>query len=252
MRKIGIVGGIGWRSTAEYYAEICRRCEEEHAARGGAGTAPTAEMAIESLSLAKAFALLGRDGDEASWAEFDRYHREALERLEASGAEVAVLAANTAHHRLKKITRGVRMQVVSILDAAAREAARAGRRQALILGTALVMRSPVVYEAFEKQGIEAAGPVEETERAAALQLIAELQRGQTEGAAERLHCLVRGAFARLFAGTPMAVLACTELPLAFPEMGSRAAFEVEGVVYINTTAAHVDALMEAAEVCRKD
>jgi aspartate racemase len=250
MKKIGIVGGIGWRSTVEYYAEICRRCEEAHAARGGTGTPPTPEMAIESLILEKAFALLGRDEDEGSWAAFDEYHRAALKRLEASGAEVALLAANTPHHRLQSIVRGVGIPVVSILDAAAREAsrmgARIGTRKALILGTALIMQSAMMRKAFTKQGLDATGPAHEAERAATLQLIAELQGGQTEGMAERVRSLARTAFAGQFRGSPMVVLACTELPLAFPEMRSRASFEAGGVVYINTTAAHVDALMEAA------
>jgi aspartate racemase len=252
MKKIGIVGGIGWRSTVEYYAEICRRCEEAHVARGGTGTAPTPEMAIESLSLEKSFALIGRDDDERSWAEFDEYHRGALKRLEASGAEVALLAANTPHHRMQSIVRGVGIPVVSILDAAAREAsrvgARIGTRQALILGTALVMQSPQVRKAFARLGLEAAGPAHEAERAATLQLIAELQGGHAEGIAERVRSLSRTAFAGQFRGSPMVVLACTELPLAFPEMRSRASFDAGGVVYINTTAAHVDALMEAAAV----
>ena len=250
MKKIGMVGGIGWRSTVEYYAQICRRCEEAHAAQGGTGTAPMPEIAIESLSLERAFALLGRDEDEGSWAEFDEYHRAALRRLEASGAEVALLAANTPHHRLQSIVRGVRIPVVSIFDATAREAsrvgARIGTRQALILGTALTMRSPQVRKAFAKQGLEAAAPAHEAERAATLESIEELQRGRVEGMAERVGSLARTAFAGQFRGSPMVVLACTELPLAFPERRSLASFEAGGVVYINTTAAHVDALMETA------
>jgi aspartate racemase len=250
MKKIGIVGGIGWRSTVEYYAEICRRSEEAHAARGGTGTPPTPDMTIESLSLDRVFSSLGRDEDEASWVEFDEYHRAALKRLEASGAEVALLAANTPHHRLHSIARGVGIPVVSILDAAAREAsrvgARIGTRKVLILGTALVMRSPQVRKAFSKQGLQAAAPAHEAERAATLQMIEGLQHGCVEGMAERVGSLARTAFAGQFRGSPMVVLACTELPLAFPALRSRASFEAGGVVYINTTAAHVDALLEAA------
>ncbi len=250
MKKIGIVGGIGWRSTVEYYAEICRRCEERHIAKGGMGTAPMPEIAIESLDLATAFAWLGTDGDEGSWARFDEYHRAALRRLEASGAEVALLAANTPHHRLKEIVRGVGIPVVSIVDAAAQEAARVrariGARQVLILGTALTMDSDRFRKGFAKHGMEAAGPAHEVERAATLQLIEELQRGQVEGMAERVGSLARTAFTGQFRGQPLVSLACTELPLAFPQMRSRASFEAGGVVYINTTAAHVEAVMEAA------
>jgi len=34
MKKIGLVGGVAWRSTVEYYAGICRRSEEQHASKG--------------------------------------------------------------------------------------------------------------------------------------------------------------------------------------------------------------------------
>lgn len=250
MKKIGMVGGLSWRSTVEYYSEICRRCEERHSAQGKTGTASMPEMAIESLDLATAFSFLGRDEDDSSWARFDKYHRAALQRLETSGAEVAFLSANTPHHRFKEIVRGVGIPVVSIVDAAAQEAARAGARigatQVLILGTALTMESPVFRKGFTKYGMTAAGPAHAGERAITLELIDELQRGRVEGMAERVGTLARTAFTGLFRGLPVVSLACTELPLAFPEMRSQASFEVGGVVYINTTAAHASAVLEAA------
>jgi aspartate racemase len=250
MKKIGIVGGLGWRSTMEYYAQICLRGEELHAAKGKPGAAPAPEMSIESLDLAQAFAWLGADDDESSWARFDEYHRAALKRLEACGAEVALIAANTPHHRFREIVRGIGIPVVSIVDAAAREAARVkarvGVRHVLLLGTALTMQSQTIKNEFAKHGIAAGGPAHEAERAATLDLIEELQGGRIAGVAERLGSLARTAFAGQFRGSPVVSLACTELPLAFPEMRSRASFSAGGVVYINTTAAHVDALMEMA------
>lgn len=246
MKKIGIVGGVGWRSTIEYYAEICRRYEEQHAARGRDGTAPSPEIAIESLDLARSVALLGSDEIEGSWARFDEYHRDALKRLEAAGAGVALIASNTPHHRFREIVRGVGIPVVSIVDAAAAEAARIGARQVLILGTALTMESPQFRKGFAKQGIEAAGPAHAAERAATVELIEELQRGRVAGAAERLGSLARTAYTGQFRGSPVVSLACTELPLAFPEMRSRSSFEAGGVVCINTTAAHVAAVLASA------
>ncbi|MGC2639346.1 MAG: aspartate/glutamate racemase family protein [Acidobacteriaceae bacterium] len=210
------------------------------------------ELAIESLNLAKAFALIGKDEDEKSWAGFDEYHRAVLKRLEAGGAEVALIAANTPHHRFKEIVRGVGIPVVSIVDAAAQEAARVksrmGAGQVLILGTALTMQSDRFRKAFAKRGIEAAGPAHEAERAAALELIDNLQRGRIEGCAERLGTLARTAFTGQFRGIPVVSLACTELPLAFPHIPSQAAFSAGGVVYIHTTAAHIDALMDVAAI----
>jgi aspartate racemase len=99
MKKIGIVGGVAWLSTVDYYAEICRRSERWNVERGSPGVPSTPEMSIESLDLNKAVSYLGVDGDEESWSQFDDYHRAALRRLEASGVEFALMASNTPHDR---------------------------------------------------------------------------------------------------------------------------------------------------------
>jgi aspartate racemase len=75
------------------------------------------EIGIESLDLAKAVAYLGSDDDEDSWTQFDDYHRAALRRLEASGAEVALVASNTPHHRFDALVRGIQIPVISPDDA---------------------------------------------------------------------------------------------------------------------------------------
>ena len=93
---------------------------------------------------------------EESWLQFDEYHRAALKRLEASGADFALIASNTPHHRLESIVCGVRIPVLSIFEAVAQESARIGARRVLILGTALTMSSRKLREQFAKYGVEAA------------------------------------------------------------------------------------------------
>lgn len=243
MKKIGIVGGVGWRSTAEYYSEICRRWEEWSCGRPGAPLTP--EIAIESLDLNRAVALLGGDDDE-SWAGFDAYHRAALLRLEAAGAELALIASNTPHHRLEAITRGVSVPVVSIFAAAAQAAADRGARRVLILGTRSTMASATLRAAFARRGIVAASPQDEAMRARICELIDELELGAGEAVAARLERLAHNAVDREFGGEAVVCLACTELPLAFPDEKRKAAFERGGVLYINTIAAHIQAALAAA------
>jgi aspartate racemase len=246
MKKIGIVGGVGWRSTVDYYAEICRRAEDLHLAQHRPGPPASPEIAIESLDLNQAFAMIGNDEDESSWSRFDEYHRAALMRLERSGAEVALIASNTPHHRFREITRGVRIPVVNIVAAAAQEAVRLRARRLLILGTSLTMSSPRIRREFARRGIEAAGLADDAARTAVLKLIEELQRGHDEGTAERLMAVARTAFTGQFRGSPAVCLACTELPLAFPENRSHASFVQGGITWINTSAAHVAAVVELA------
>ncbi|MGB6691677.1 MAG: aspartate/glutamate racemase family protein [Terracidiphilus sp.] len=246
MKKIGIVGGLSWRSTVDYYTGLCSRAEELHLAKGLNGTPPMPEMAIESLDLKTAFSYLG-DGDEESWARYDEYHRAALVKLETSGAEIAVMAANSPHHRFEAITHGIGIPVISIFDAAAKECVRMGARQVLILGTPLIMGSAKFRQHFAKYGIEAAGPRDDAERGVAAELIADLQQGRVDGAADRLGNIAWTAYEELFRGLPVVCLACTELPLAFPDFKSRASFEFCGALYVNTTAAHIDAIFDAAK-----
>jgi len=246
MKKIGIVGGLAWRSTVEYYSEICRRAEELHLNRKRPGTPASPEIVIESLDLSQAFAAIGNDEDESSWSRFDEYHRAALLRLERSGAELALIAGNTPHHRFREITRGIRIPVVSILRAAAQEAARLRVRRLLILGAELTMRSPQMRRELARHGIEAGGPAGDEARTATLEIIAQLQRGQTECAAPRLAAIARTTFTGQFRGSPAVCLACTELPLAFPEHRSRASFVHGGITWINTSAAHIAAVVELA------
>jgi aspartate racemase len=238
MKKIGMVGGVAWLSTVDYYAEICRRSERWYLARDPHAVPSTPEMSIESLDHNKAVSYLGVDGDEGSWMQFDEYHRAALRRLEASGAEFALIASNTAHHRFASIVRGVGIPVINILQVTAAECARLDATEVLLLGTAITMKSAIFREEFAKHGVRAAGPDDEEARAQTVELIAELSLGKIDGAAERL--------TRIAKAHPVVCLACTELALAFPELKTLSTFHYAGALYLNTTALHIAAAFDFA------
>ncbi len=247
MKKIGIVGGVGWQSTTEYYSELCRRSEQFHLARNPGGVPTMPEISIASLDLAKATSYLGSDDDEQSWSQFDDYHRRALKCLETNGADVALMASNTPHHRFEAIVRNIRIPVISILDEVAKESARIGAQQVLLLGTALTMSSPKFRETFSKYGIEASGPLDESLRAMTAELITDLQVGKLERAAQRVVNVARLSLGEnRFGDQPAVCLACTELPLAFARIKQLATFEHDGILFINTTAVHIDAAFNFA------
>lgn len=243
-QKIGILGGTGWPSTALYYAELCRRSEARALATDASIVPSTPEMCIESLDLRHAVSLIGTDGDEASWEHFDAYHRLALIRLEASGARIALMASNTPHHRFASIVEGVGISVINMFEAVAAHCASAGHDQVLIIGTALTMRSPALREAFHGYGIDAQAPDDPREREAVLDVIAQLQRGHADGAAQRVSSTVQSAWARQFSGQPVVCLACTELPLAFVAFQGYSTFDRDGVHYVNTPIIHIETALE--------
>ncbi len=246
MKKIGIVGGVGWQSTTEYYSELCRRSEQWHLARNSRDVPTMPEISIESLDLAKAISYLGSDDDEQSWSQFDDYHRCALKRLETNEADFALMASNTPHHRFEAIVRSIRIPVISILDEMAKESARIGAQQVLLLGTALTMRSSKFRAAFAKYGIEASGPLDESLRAMTAELITDLQLGKLERAAQRVVNVARVSLETQFGDRPAVCLACTELPLAFAGMKQLPTFEYDGIVFINASAVHINAAFDFA------
>jgi len=241
MKKIGILGGVAWLSTVEYYTGICRRSEKWQHTKNPTTPPSTPEMCIESLDINKAISYLGNDADEGSWRCFDEYHRAGLRRLETSGADFAVIASNTPHHRFTQIVCGVGIPVINIFEVVAEECAKIGAKQILILGTALTMTSEIFRDWFAKYGIEAAGPSAGEMRIQIIDLIAELQLGKFGGVTSRIQSIAQHAFTQQFTGPPVVCLACTELPLAFPGANTLRAFELGGITYVNAAAVHMDA-----------
>ena len=246
MKKIGIVGGMAWTSTVDYYCGICHRCEQRQRTRGPGVLAQMPEIAIESLDLKTAFSYLGNDNNPQSWERFDEYHRAALRRLEASGADFAVIAANSPHHRFDTITQTIEIPVINLLDVVAKAARLVGARKILILGTALAMRSSKFREAFVKRGIDAAGPADESIRASTAALVTDLQLGKLEGAADKVEKIARACLGGSQLDGSAVYLACTELLLAFPGQKDAGNFEHQGIVYLNSTALHIDAAFDFA------
>lgn len=245
MKKIGILGGLAWPSTVEYYAGLCRLAEAHRTTRGRSGTFEMPEIAIESLDITTAVTLIGDDGDEASWAAFDTYHRAGLQRLERSSAAFAVIACNTAHHRFAQITRGIGIPVLNIVEIAAMACTRMRLHRLLILGTAAVMQSAVFRATLDQYGVKATAPHDENDRRTIIATIAALQRGRIAGEAERIHAVAARNRPQQTEG--MAVyLGCTELPSAFPAHRQQVMFEAGGIRYVNSAALHIRAAFEYA------
>ena len=252
MKKIGIIGGLAWLSTVDYYKGLCAKTNEHYRRKGAMPPYPTPHILLESLNISEMRTLRGRDGDETSWELYDRTFREAFERLREAGAEFGVIASNTPHMRLNSITTGLDFPVVSILDATA-EAVRAQHAtRALILGTPVTMRSPVYPDTLRQYGIEALPRLNderviELERTIDIlqQLIdSELCRGEIAEARQQILRLSRES---LYDGSNDVVcLACTELPLAFPEHREAAYFETDGIRFVNTAVVHIEAVLREA------
>jgi aspartate racemase len=143
LRKLGIVGGTSWSSTALYY---------EHVNRGVAqrlGGLHSARMAIDSLDLAPV-AEMELSGD---WKGVAKVTLEAAMRLEAGGAEAVLIASNTGHKVYDAVAPKLGVPMLHIGDATADRLVADGRTRVALLGTRFTMTEPHVRSRLESRGI---------------------------------------------------------------------------------------------------
>lgn len=243
MQKIGILGGVGWASTVDYYRGIAEAASAHSATQGGTSPLAIPRMTIESVQQSQTRALRGTPGDEASWTAFDAVFRDALLVLQNAGCAFAVIASNTPHARLHAIRHGVTMPILSIYEATAQTTATTGKPKALVLGTRVTMESPNYGHALTDVGVQGNATLPEADITEMQSMIDEdFHGGASATARARLlkFCDAHGSADNAI------LLACTELPLAFPEHIDDPVFEAGGHLFVNPSAAHIQAAVERA------
>ena len=146
LRKLGIIGGTSWHSTALYY---------EHINRGVAqrlGGLHSARLAIESLDLAS-IAQMELSGD---WDGVAKETIEAAKRLEASGAEGIIITSNTGHKSFDAVAANVDVPMLHIGDAIADRLLADRQTRVALLGTRFTMTEGHVRDRLERRGIQLA------------------------------------------------------------------------------------------------
>jgi aspartate racemase len=202
LRKLGIVGGTSWSSTALYYDHINREVGKR------LGGLHSAALAIESLDFAPV-AAMQFSGD---WDGVGTAVTEAAERVKRSGAEGVLLASNTTHKAYDAVAKAVRVPVLHIGDAIADALVADGRTRVAFLGTRFTMTEDFVRGRIESRGI-ALAPIEsywvdEIDRI----IFEELAAGRVVRDSQRkLKSLITELAKRKVQAV---VLGCTELALA--------------------------------------
>ncbi len=243
MKKIGMIGGLAWPSTADYYRMISEKSNLHF--KDASVPAPTPPMVIESLNINETRSARGIDGDEASWEKYDHIFREAFIRLQNAGADFGLIASNTPHMRLQSIKTGLDLPIISILETTANAVVSMAGQRALILGTPVTMRSHVYPRVMRDAGVNVVESPTDNDIDALHHLIdVDLYQGRVEGAAEVIVEISKKHLQN--ASHDIVCLACTELPLAFASHKDDACFDYEGVRFVNTIAAHVNAVLDAA------
>ena len=202
MRKLGIIGGTSWASTALYYEQINKGI----AAR--LGGLHSALLSIESLEMAP-FAAMQLAGD---WDGVAKVAVEAARRLKASGAEGLLLASNTGHKVHDEVASATDLPIIHIADAAAEKLIADGVKRIGLLGTRFTMTEDFIRGRIEERGITIMPMHPDAAREVDRIIYEELAAGRVVRSSQRTLKTLITEMAKI--KTQAIVLGCTELVLA--------------------------------------
>jgi len=225
---IGLIGGLSWESSAQYYRLI------NEAVRERLGGVASARVLMWSFDFAEIEALQ----HQGRWPELARRLADAARALEAGGADFLVLCTNTMHREADTIEAAVHIPLLHIADPTAQAIKAAGLTRVGLLGTAFTMEHDFYRGRLEKtHGLEVLVPDAE-DRAAVHDIIyRELVAGQVLDASREIY---RAVIARLVErGAQAVILGCTEIMLLIGQDDS-------AVPVFDTTALHALAAVERA------
>ncbi|MEE9433085.1 MAG: amino acid racemase [Sphingorhabdus sp.] len=205
MRKIGLIGGMSWHSTATYYNRINEQVQRRN---GGMSSAP---MVIENLD----FADVRRCESEEDWKRAFKILQRSAKRLERTGATAIFIAANSMHRVYDGLAEAVGVPVLHIADCVGERMKADGITKASIIGTRQVMT-----ESFYRQRLVAHGvsltPPDQTQVSGINRIIyEELMLGKATRDSERLLKTIITNIAK--DEVQAIVLGCTELEMIVTE-----------------------------------
>jgi aspartate racemase len=201
MKTIGVLGGMSWESSLEWYRLANQRVRQR---RGGHHSA---RIVLDSVDFAEIEAIQARD----DWHAAGTLLADRARALESAGAELLVLCTNTMHLVADRIEDAVGIPFLHIGDVAAQSVAEAGVQTVGLLGTAFTMEQSFYRDRLTSHGIRSIVP-EAVDRAVVHSIIYdELVHGQIIEASRRqmVEIIVR----LIDRGAEGVILGCTELEL---------------------------------------
>lgn len=141
MKTLGLIGGMSWESTTDYYRVIN---EEVKAQLGGLHSA---KLCLFSVDFAEIEVLQ----HEGQWAEAAVILANAARSLEAAGADVVMICTNTMHKVAPEVSAAVNIPLLHIADATGQVLKAEGITRVGLLGTRFTMSERFYRERLEQQ-----------------------------------------------------------------------------------------------------
>lgn len=225
MQKVGIIGGVTWLSTIDYYRMINEKVNHR------LGGINSAELLISSVNFDEVIQPLRKN----DWDTVEKLFTEKATEMKLSGTEFLAICSNTIAKIAKNIAKKSNLKLIDIIGATAYQIKLKGLKKVGFLGTGFSMKNTFYAEELSTYGIDTVMPNGQEIacldqiifKELAHQIISEKSR---KTLIKIIHRLVNEM------GVEGVVLGCTELPLLLNQKQTE-------IPLFNTTKIHVDAII---------
>ena len=223
---IGLIGGMSWESSTEYYRIINELVRER------LGGLRSAQCLMWSFDFAEIEALQSA----GRWDDATQEMIKAAQRLERGGADFVVICTNTMHRMADDVQAAINIPLLHIADPTAERMKKAGLSKVGLLGTAFTMEQDFYKgRLINKHGFDVLVPDDEDRKVVHQIIYDELVQGIVN---ENSRQAYREIIDRLVArGAQAIILGCTEIMLLIKQSDSP-------VPVYDTTAIHAEAAVE--------
>lgn len=206
MRKIGLIGGISWVSTSDYYTLINKGINEK------LGGLNFSECLIYSFN----YADIKKNNDTNNWDSTFEMLLKAAEVLKSGGAEAILLCANTMHLIADRLQNAIDIPLIHIAEETAIEIQKKELKKVGLLGTKFTMELDFFKDKLAEKGIETIIPVsEEVKDFIHYTIFEELGRGIATEETKKRYLEIANELIKN--GAEGIILGCTEIPLVIKE-----------------------------------
>lgn len=202
MKKLGLVGGMSWVSTVDYYRFINEGVNEK------LGGLHFAECIIYSVN----FNQFVSNNTAGRWDESFKLLLNACKSLENAGAEAIVLCANTAHAVADRLEAQIALPLIHIVDATAQAIQKQGLSKVGLLGTKFTMEMDFYKDKLLSYSIEPLVPESQEARDFIQDTLRdELGKGVIREETKRRYLAIIDEL--IAQGATGIILGCTEIPM---------------------------------------
>ncbi len=228
MKTIGLIGGMSWESSIEYYRII------NETVRARLGGVHSAQSLMYSVDFAEIEELQHQD----RWEEATQRMIGAARRLESGGADLVVLCTNTMHKMADEVQRNIRLPLLHIADSTGERVRGQGIQCVGLLGTRFTMEGDFYRGRLEQKfGLNAIIPPEQDRLEVHRVIYDELVVGVIRKESRKRYGEIMTNLVR--AGAEGIILGCTEIGLLVKSGDSQ-------VPLFDTTQIHAEAAVDYA------